>query len=328
MQMKKISVLVFEDAVGSAVIGTLEILSAVNQFFAQKGKEAPFTIETIGISAREVPLSIGTTVYCDRLMDETEPINLIVVPAFNGNPEEMLRKYDKVVPWLNRMYDRGSELASMCLGAFFLAATGLLDGKSCTTHWMGMEEMSRLFPQVHLNPDQIVTDQDGIYTSGGAYSSLNLIIYLVDKFCSREASIWASKFFAIDMGRDSQAPFFIFNNQKKHEDELIEKVQMYIEANYSQILVVEELANRFGVSQRNFIRRFKKATRNTPLQYIQRVRIEAAKKELEQGMRSVNDVMFSIGYSDMKSFREMFKRITGITPSEYRRKYNREDHGS
>ncbi|MFA8434839.1 MAG: GlxA family transcriptional regulator [Marinifilaceae bacterium] len=326
--MKKISVLVFEDAVGSAVIGTLEILSAVNQFLAQKGKEAPFTIETIGISAREVPLSIGTTVYCDRSMDETERIDLIVVPAFNGNPEDMLRKYDKVVPWLNRMYDRGSELASMCLGAFFLAATGLLDGKSCTTHWMGMEEMSRLFPQVQLNPDQIVTDQDGIYTSGGAYSSLNLIIYLVDKFCSREASIWASKFFAIDMGRDSQAPFFIFNNQKKHEDELIEKVQMYIEANYSQILVVEELANRFGVSQRNFIRRFKKATRNTPLQYIQRVRIEAAKKELEQGMQSLSDVMFSIGYSDMKSFREMFKRITGITPSEYRRKYNRVDCGS
>ena len=210
------------------------------------------------------------------------------------------------------------------MGAFILASTGLLKGKQCATHWLGAEAFKKMFPDVQLLPEKVITDENGIYSSGGAYSFLNLMLYLVEKYCGRATALHCSKLFEIEINRSSQAQFAIFRGQKEHDDEPIKNAQEFIEDHFNNKITVEQLADKYAISRRNFVRRFKKATSNTPLEYIQRVKIEAAKKNLESTIENINEVMFSVGYSDSKAFRNTFKRFTGLTPIEYRNRYNRE----
>jgi transcriptional regulator GlxA family with amidase domain len=222
------------------------------------------------------------------------------------------------------MYNGGAEVASLCVGSFLLAKTGLLTGRKCATHWIAADEFRRMFPDIDLVPDKIITDEQGLYSSGGAYSGLNLLLYLVEKYAGRDIAILCSKVFQIEFERNSQSPFMIFNAQKDHEDEEIKKAQTFIEKNYSDKISVDDLATLVGLSRRNLERRFRKVTYNSIVEYIQRVRIEAAKMSLERNRENVNEAMYKAGYTDNKAFRSTFKKITGLSPIEYRKKYNRE----
>jgi len=228
------------------------------------------------------------------------------------------------IPWLIKHYKSGAEIASLCVGSFLLAATGLLKGRKCSTHWVAANDFRKMFPDVNLVTEKIITDENGLYSSGGAYSGVNLIVYLVEKYAGREAAVYCSKVFEIDIERGTQSPFIIFKGQKEHEDEPIKKAQEYIEKNFSNKMSVEALAAMMFLSRRNFERRFKKATSNTVVEYMQRVKIEAAKMSLESSRENVNEVMYKVGYMDPKAFRIVFKRITGLSPVQYRNKYNRE----
>jgi transcriptional regulator GlxA family with amidase domain len=179
-----------------------------------------------------------------------------------------------------------------------------------------------MFPDVHLAADRVITEQNGLYSSGGANSYWNLLLYLVEKYTSREMAVTAAKFFLLEMDRNSQLPFVMFRGQKEHEDCEILKAQEYIEKHYQSKLTVDELAGRFQIGRRTFERRFKKATSNTVIEYIQRVKVEAAKKQLETGRKTVNEVMYDVGYSDTKAFRDVFRKVTGMSPVDYRHKYN------
>jgi transcriptional regulator GlxA family with amidase domain len=181
-----------------------------------------------------------------------------------------------------------------------------------------------MFPEVGLITEKIITDEQGIYTSGGAFSYLNLILYLIEKYAGRDMAILAAKVFAIEIERNDQLSFTIFMGQKEHEDEPIKKAQELIEDNYKEKITVEELAEKLALGRRNLERRFKKATSNTVTEYIQRVKIEAAKKSLETSRMNINEVMYEVGYSDTKAFRNIFKKFTGLSPIEYRNKYNKE----
>jgi transcriptional regulator GlxA family with amidase domain len=205
-----------------------------------------------------------------------------------------------------------------------LASTGLLDGKSCSTHWAHTDTFRAMFPEVNLRIDQVITDEDGIYTNGGAYSFLNLLIYLVEKYFDRQTAIYCSKVGQIEMDRNSQSPFAIFTGQKLHGDEMVRKAQDYIEAKLDEKISIEHLSSRFSVGRRNFDRRFIKATGNTPIEYAQRVKIESAKKAFETTRKTINEVMYDVGYSDVKAFREVFRKLTGMSPLEYRARYNNE----
>ena len=219
----------------------------------------------------------------------------------------------------------GAEIVSFCVGTFFLAATGLLEGKRCATHWRYTNEFRSMFPGAKLVDDKIITEDDGIYTSGGAYSYLNLIVYLVEKFAGREMAILVAKTFMIDIDKTSQSPFIIFEGQKSHVDEPVKKAQEFIEKNYQEKISVDQLTVMLALSRRNFERRFKKATSNTVTEYIQRVKIEAAKKNLETNRKNINEVMYDVGYSDNKAFRTVFRNITWLSPVAYRKKYNRQE---
>ncbi|WP_257669731.1 GlxA family transcriptional regulator [Parapedobacter tibetensis] len=181
-----------------------------------------------------------------------------------------------------------------------------------------------MFPKVNLQPEKLITDEQGIYTNGGAYSFLNLIIYLVEKYFDRQTAIYYSKIFQIEMDRQSQSAVIIFKGQKEHGDEMVKEAQTYIENNLHEKIHIEDLSSKFSVSRRNFDRRFIKATGNTPIEYAQRVKIEAAKKAFETNRKAINEVMYDVGYSDVKAFREVFKKITGMPPLEYKGKYNNE----
>jgi transcriptional regulator GlxA family with amidase domain len=200
----------------------------------------------------------------------------------------------------------------------------LLDGKKCSTHWVHSGLFRELFPGVELVDGAIITEEQGLYSSGGANSYWNLLLYLVEKYTDRDTAILASKYFAIDIDRNSQSAFMMFEGQKDHADEDIKKAQEFIEANYMEKITVDSLADLFAIGRRSFERRFKKATDNTVVEYIQRVKIEAAKRSFESSLKNVNEVMFDVGYTDTKAFRTIFKKITGLTPVEYRNRYNKQ----
>ena len=249
--------------------------------------------------------------------------DLIIIPAMHGDMQKAMESNKDFIPWILQHYKAGAEVASFCIGTFFLAATGLLNGKKCATHWIAANDFRAMFPEANLVDDKIMTEEDGLYTSGGAYSFLNLIAYLIEKYAGRDMAILISKAFMIDIDRFSQSPFIIFTGQKAHDDEPIKKAQELIEANFQDKMTVDELAAQLCIGRRNLERRFKKATANTVVEYIQRVKIEAAKKNLETGRKNVNEVMYDVGYSDTKAFRTVFKKITGLSPIEYRNKYNK-----
>jgi transcriptional regulator GlxA family with amidase domain len=320
--MKTISILVPETAVVAAIVDPQYMFSAVNEFYKSAGHQPFFNVQLVGMS-KEVKLNNGVVVIRpDKLLKDVKKSDLVIIPAISGNVQEAIKRNKALLPWINEQYKNGSEVASLCIGAFLLASTGLLNGKSCSTHWLFANDFRNMFPEVKLADDKVITAQNGLYSSGGASSYWNLLLYLVEKYTSREMAVTASKFFLLDMDRNSQLPFSVFKGQKEHGDPLILSVQEYIEQFYHHRLTVDEIADRFSIGRRTFERRFKKVTSNTVAEYIQRVKIEAAKKQLERGRKTVNEVMYDVGYTDTKAFRDVFRKITGMSPVDYRNKYN------
>ncbi len=304
--------------------GTHQILSEVNNIRKAMGMESVFQIQLVGLE-NSVPQRNGLyTIQPDVLISDVKKTDLIIIPAMHGDLEKAMQANAAFIPWIVGQYQQGAEVATFCIAVFLLAATGLLDGKKCATHWVAANDFRRMFPQVNLVDDRIMTEEDGLYSSGGAYSFLNLLAYLIEKYAGREVAVRIAKTFMIDIDRESQSPFIIFNGQKAHEDESIKKAQEYIERNYQDKITVDQLADMLALGRRNLERRFKKATANTVVEYIQRVKIEAAKRQLESGRKNVNEVMYETGYSDEKAFRTVFRKITGLSPLAYRNKYHKE----
>lgn len=308
----------------SSIVGAYKIFTRANAYRKESGRNELFTIQLAGIS-KEVEFYDGLfSVKPHVNISAISKTNLIIIPSLNHNYRKAVQENQLLIDWVEQQYKNGAEVASICTGAFLLASSGLLDGKSCSTHWAVADNFRNMFPQVNLQTDKLITDEKGIYTNGGAYSFLNLIIYLIEKYYDRQTAIFCSKVFQIEMDRQSQSAFTIFTGQKLHGDEMVRQAQAYIESKLDEKISVEHLSSKFSVGRRNFDRRFIKATGNTPVEYLQRVKIESAKKAFETSRKTINEVMYEVGYSDVKAFREVFRKITGMSPLEYRSKYNKE----
>lgn len=308
----------------ACIVGTYEIFTVANKYWKTTGKKELFKIELAGISKKAEVYDGLFAVQTQAYISSIAKTNLIIIPSLIHDFEKVRKENERLIDWIEKQYKNGAEVATMCTGAFMLASSGLLDGKCCATHWSVADVFRTMFPKINLQADQLITDENGIYTNGGAYSFLNLVIYLVEKYYDRQTAIYCSKIFQVEMDRQTQSPFAIFTGQKSHGDEIVKKAQTYIENKLDEKISIEYLSSKFAVGRRNFDRRFIKATGNTPLEYAQRVKIEAAKKALETTRKTVNEVMYDVGYSDVKAFREVFRKITGISPLEYRSKYNKE----
>ena len=324
--MISVSLLVHEDIYSSSVGGVIDLITGANQWLAEVGRRPAFALELVGERVENIRLDIPAQFCCYTTMDKVTHTDLIIVPGFKGDIGEILQKYNPAVHWIRKMNEAGTEIASMCVGSFFLAEAGLLNDKLATSHWAAAEEMQLRYPLIKVQSDRIITDQGGIYTSGGGFSALKLILYLIEKFCGREAVLSVSKRYSIDIDYISQAHFTVFSGQRRHNDEAILKSQTYIEQHYATDLSMDQVSVFCSTGKRNFIRRFKAATNNTPIEYLQRVRIEVAKKALENEDCSLEEVMDKTGYEDLKTFRMIFKRLTGLTPRDYRKRYSRKDN--
>lgn len=321
--MKQVTIVVPKgQTVLSSITGPFEILTRANAYWQNNRKKYPLLHVRIAGFEQEQQFDAG---YCSVHPEDITALrgsDLIIIPSV-AYSENLISDNEVLIKWIADAYKQGAEIASICSGAFLLAATGLMEGKRCSTHWNNAGLFRQLFPNVSLVPDTLITSEAGIHTNGGAFSFLNLILFLVEKYFDRDTAIWCSKTFQIDIDRSSQAHFFIFETQKTHGDEVIGRAQTYIEDNLARKISFEDLAADLAVSRRNFDRRFIKATGNTPVEYLQRVKVEAAKRSLEKGRKSVFEVMDEVGYADEKAFREVFRKVTGLSPLEYKAKYNR-----
>lgn len=321
--MTTITILVPEHSVIQAIADPQYCFNTVNQFLNLSGKPALFKVELAG-ARRMIALNNGSfSVHPDKLLHEVDQTDMVIIPAIYGDMPFAIDANKALIPWIIEQYHQGAEVASLCVGAFLLASTGLLNGKKCSTHWGFSDKFRDMFPHVNLQDGRIVTESNRIYSSGGANSYWNLLLYLVEKYTDRETAILTSRYFAIDINRESQSSFALFKGQKSHSDDAVKKAQEYIERRPEEKITVDELADEVALGRRSLERRFKQATKNSILEYIHRVKIEAAKRQFETSRKNINEVMNEVGYTDTKAFRTIFKKVTGITPVEYRKKYNK-----
>jgi transcriptional regulator GlxA family with amidase domain len=305
-----------------SVAAILEVFDTVNKFHREEGKAEPFQVCLVHMSespGHEVSLFAG---YESFSLSAARKSDLVLIPAFTTTDMgSTMRENLPFVPWLNRQFEAGAEIASVCTGIFLFAATGLLDGKIATTHVDASGRFAQLFPAVDLRPEKTVTQDGRLYTSGGATSTFHLLLRLVQQHCGKDIAVKTAKVFAIDMDRDNQSYFGSFQPHKDHHDELVATAQQKIETNYHDAVTIEELIRDLPSSRRNIVRRFKQVTGITPIEYLQQTRVEAAKRLLEQTNQQMTEVIFNSGYNDLKAFRKVFKKTVGMTPSEYREKF-------
>ena len=321
--MINVSILTLRNAVVASIADCQHVFTMVNSFLEERGKESLFNVQLVGV-AKEVKFNKGSFVIrTDKLLDEATENNLIIIPALEGIMTAAVHLNKEYANWIAVQYKEGAEVASLSSGVFLLAFSGLLHGKECTTHWLHANELRYFYPAIHVVDEKMITDQHGLYSSGGSNAYWNLLMHLVEKYAGREMAIYTAKYFVIDLDKNFQSPFIVFHGLKDHEDKTIKNAQAYIEQHYKDKFTVDQLAAKFNLTRRTFERKFKKATRNTVAEYIQRLKIEGAKKQLEIGRKSINEVMINVGYSDTQTFRNIFKRITGVTPVDYKSKYAR-----
>jgi transcriptional regulator GlxA family with amidase domain len=310
-----------------SVAAILDVFESVNRFQESDGQTAAFKIELVGPNANE---GGSFASYVIKPFHETGTQDLIFIPAFIcDDMNTAITENHLCIPWLRSQFEQGAKLASFCTGAFLLAATGLLNGKRATTHIDAATAFTAAFPEILVKSHAVITDDGGVYTSGGATSSFHLMLHIIQEFCGKEMALRIAKMFAIDMDRDQQAYFGTFTPFKNNSDALVNMARQKIEGAYQEGSTIEKLIHDIPASRRNVVRRFKQATGVTPIEYLQRTRIEAAKKLLELTGQSVLEVMLNSGYNDLKSFRQLFKKSAGVTPKEYRDKFNisRMDNG-
>jgi transcriptional regulator GlxA family with amidase domain len=321
--MIRISLLTFNEVVPTSVAGAIDLITGANKYLEQIGKTPVFNLELVGEKAKKIIDAFHVSLKYFKTYEESGHPDLIIIPAFNDDSNSTLSNNRDCIQWLKEMRRKGTEIASLCVGCYFLAEAGLLNGKEATSHWASMDDLKNRYPQIILKSDVFITDHDGIYTSGGGISSLKLILYLIEKFCGRELALCISKLYTVEIDRTNQSHFAVFMGQRQHGDKEILSAQLYIEQHYREEMSIDSISILVNMGRRNFIRRFKAATTNTPFEYIQRVRIESAKKAIETNEKDLSTIVHEAGYADAQTFRSIFKRITSLSPQEYRKKYAR-----
>ncbi|GGG93062.1 GlxA family transcriptional regulator [Pedobacter zeae] len=316
--MKQIGVLMPQNFRLLSVAAILDVFDTVNGFYCKEGRQMPFNISLITTDDQNYNLSEHP---CIPLQKATG-FDLILIPSFATHDiKECISANISYLPWLNKQHQGGAEIATFCTGAFLLAASGLLDGKSATTHVDACTAFSTAFPQVHLKADKTVTQDGKLFTSGGATSTFHLLLHLLHLHCGKDMAVKVAKIFAIDMDRVNQSYFSTFQPVRHHNDDIVASAQEKIENNYQDLATIEEMIKDIPSSRRNIVRRFKQVIGITPIEYLQQTRIEAAKKLLEQTAQQMTEVIYNSGYNDPKAFRKVFRKSVGMTPTQYRDKF-------
>lgn len=306
-----------------SVAAILDVFETVNKFYIKDGHPAPFQINVFCGGKGSSKLAVSSFHgYQLQSIHQEDQQDLIMIPSFiNDDVKEAIKENYQSTSWLINQYHAGAEIASFCTGAFLLAATGMLNGKIATTHVDACKEFGEAFPEVKLKADKTVTQDGRLYTSGGATSSFHLMLHLLQIHCCKEIAVKIAKLYSIDMDRHNQSYFSTFQTIQNHDDIIVAMAQRKIEMAYHNTGTIEEMIKDIPASRRNILRRFKLVTGITPIEYLQHIRIAAAKKLLEQTTEQMTAVIYKSGYNDPKAFRKIFRKAVGMTPSEYRGKF-------
>jgi len=322
--MIDVTILFLDQTFSSTATGPMEVFRNAgtlwNSFTGMK-PSPQFRVTTASVDGRAVPGDGPIQITPTASLADIRKTDLIFIPSTGVSIEDVVERNAPVVPWLLRWRKKGVPIASVCSGVGLVAAAGLLDGKRATTHWTLAERFREKYPNVRWMPELMVTEDHGLFCGGGVNACMDLSLYLVERFCGHEVAMQSAKALLIEMPRAWQAGFAIVPLKTEHSDESISTAQEWLHQNFHHTFPLEKPAERVGMSLRNFVRRFKHATGDTPLIYLQKLRVAAAKRLLESDHRTMQEISDAVGYQDVVFFREIFQRHTGVSPSAYRQKF-------
>ena len=324
--MPHITCLVLEGCLFSGTAGLMDAFGIANlwqQAVDGKGARPLFKSDIVTVDGRPVDAHGGITIQSRQSIADVDQTDVILVPPLLPNIGPPPKRMTAVLSWLVDQHRIQTRIAALCTGTFILAETGLLDGKQATTNWQYARMFRRRYPRVRLQPEKVITEDSGLICTGAATSFFQLALYLIENFGSEELARSCAKALLVDPNRESQAPYAMLELPRDHGDAGVLQAQRVMENRYPETLAIDKIAREVGISPRHFKRRFKQAIGETPLSYLQRVRVEAAKKKLERSRAPVSEITWQIGYADSSSFCRLFKKTTGLSPREYRERFSR-----
>jgi transcriptional regulator GlxA family with amidase domain len=324
--MKNIYILGFDQALASAITGVLDLfaLAGVTWNRIQGSQPAPiFNVKIASANGEPIRCINGINLGAHVSFDQIKQADALIIPTIGGPIEHVLANNPELITLIQTANTQHWILAGNCTGNFLLAHAGILNGKQATTHWGFKDQFKKLYPEVNLTAEFMLTRDEHIYCAGGGLAWFDLGLHMIERFVGFETAIQTAKAFVIDYRRDSQLSYSLIGLAKPHKDALIKDVQNWLNLNYANSISIDELAQRFSVSKRTLIRRFNQSLEMPPNAYIQGLRIEGAQKLLEESEMQIETIMNKVGYEDASSFRRLFKSKTGVTPSEYRSRFSR-----
>jgi transcriptional regulator GlxA family with amidase domain len=322
--MIDVTILFPDQTFSSTATGPMEVFRTAGTLWNSFTGAQPcpqFRVTTVSVDGRAVDCDGPIRIEPSKSIADIRKTDLIFIPSTGIGIDDVVERNGPIVPWLLRWHGRGVPIASVCSGVGLVAAAGMLDGKRATTHWSLAERFRQKYPKVRWMPELMVTEDHGFYCGGGVNAALDLSLYLVERFCGHDVAMQSAKALLIEMPRAWQAGFSIVPLKTEHSDETISRAQEWLHKNFAQSFPLEAPAERVGMSLRNFLRRFKQATGDSPLIYLQKLRVAAAKRLLESDHRTMQEISDAVGYQDVVFFRKIFQRHTGVSPSAYRQKF-------
>ncbi|MBC7881443.1 MAG: helix-turn-helix domain-containing protein [Anaerolineae bacterium] len=329
MNSNRVSIVAIPDVALSTLSGIYDVLNAfamLSTYDEAIPKTSPFQVEIVAPTRGVMTTASGLPLNAHRAIAEVDSTDIVIVPSVMvQHGVWQTGRYPEVVQWLLAMQAQGATLCSACSGVLLLAETGLLNGKEATMHWAYASTFKQNFPNVRLCLEKVLViagEHDQFVMSGVSASWHDLVLYLVARHVGPTAAQAMAKFFALQWHRDGQAPYLVFDLPMDHEDAAIREAQIWLAEHFAIAAPIMEVVKQSGIPERSFKRRFSKATGYSPIAYIQHLRIKDAKRRLERTNASIDQISWRVGYEDAASFRRLFKRITGITPGDYRCKFS------
>jgi transcriptional regulator GlxA family with amidase domain len=321
-----VTVVLLDAGYASTAIGPIEVFHSAGLLWQRLHGEAEqprFRVRTASIDGRSVGSLCGLRLAAEFALRDIRHADIIVVPASGLEVQERIARGTALLSWLRKWHARGAYIAGICSGVAFLAESGILDDRIATSHWAVAERLRERYPRVRWQPEQFVTEDRRVFCSGGVYASIDVSLYLVEKFCGHEVALQCARALLVSMPRSRQSGYAVLPLSRPHSDEQIRKAEEHLQQHFARGEPMDSLAARIGMSRRNFIRRFKQATGRLPGAYLQMLRVSSAREMLEQGEMPIQAVCARVGYEDAAFFRDVFRRHTGMTPAEYRSRFAR-----
>lgn len=322
-----VTLLAFDYALGAAILGMHDLLyfagsqaNAIEENPSARRSQR-FNLKIASPKGQSIRLMNQLSMAAHCSFDELTPSEVVLIPAMAGHPARTLAANPELIRFLKRVDPDFTVIGSNSSGSFFLAEAGLLDNRRCTTFWNDADDFEQRYPKVQLERQERLVRGGNIICDGGGSSWFDLGLYLVEQFCDHQTAVATAKYFMVDLERSAQRSFAPQFGDQQHKDQSILAVQNWLAAHYAESINLNDVAERFGLSSRSLVRRFKLATGMTPLHYLQELRLDAASRLLVQSRRSIEDITHAVGYQDTSSFIRLFKRRTDYSPSRYRARF-------